>query len=304
MLKEKLQIKPEEIVPQFTRFIKEKMDELEREGVILGLSGGIDSAVVATLCARAVGKGKVLALIMPERDSAQETVKDAQLVAKRLGIKYKIEDLTKKLAQFGLYQVLPTRFLLGKWKGKTVRGFHDYYKKRTGKSFFFDSLLGAKGKEYRPWFDRSNAYYRIKHRLRMVNLYWWAELKNLLVVGAANKTEEQCGFFVKHGIDAAVDLMPLLPFYKTEVRQLAGYLDVPKEIREKVPSPDIMPGITDEYALGISYEKLDLILVGLEQGMLSWEIAREVGLDEKTVEYVSELKRRSEHMRKVYIPTL
>jgi len=272
--------------------------------VILGSSGGLDSAVTATLCARSVGKEKVLALIMPKQDSAPDTVKDAKMVAEQLGIKYKIEDLTSKLRTFNIYKYLPNKIFPRKWKGKIVRHLYGYYRKRTSRSPFYTSLLGSKGKEYQSWLNRGNAYYRIKHRLRMVNLYWWAELKNLLVVGAANKTEFLCGYFVKYGIDSVVDVMPILPFYKTQVRELAEYLGVPKKIREKAPSPDIIPGITDEYALGISYEKLDLILIGLDEKIKSSEIAKEVGVDEKTVEYVKELNKRSRHMREVYTPSL
>jgi len=103
----------------------------------------------------------------------------------------------------------------------------------------------------------------------MVLLYLNGELENRLVVGAANKTEYRIGFFVKHGCDDDADIMPILGLYKTQVRELARYLNVPADIREKPPSPDIIPGITDEEAIGIPYEELDLTLMAIEKG---WEL--------------------------------
>lgn len=303
-LKEKLQIDPEKIVPKLTALIKEKTENLKRDGVIFGLSGGVDSAVICALCVKAVEKEKCLALLMPEKDSAKETKKDAEMVAKHFSVKTHFEDISPKLAQFGIYKLLPGRHLPKRWKEKAVPKFYEYYQKKTGKTVFETGLLGTKDNPYQKWLDRSAAYYRIKHRLRMINMYYQAELRNLLYVSSANNTEWLTGFFVKWGVDGVGDVAPLLPFYKTQVWKLAHALKIPKNITEKTPSPDIMPGITDEYALGISYEKLDLVLVGLEQKMTSHDIAKEALVDEKTVEYVRELNRSSGHMREVFVPTL
>ena len=136
----------------------------------------------------------------------------------------------------------------------------------------------------------------MKHRLRMVLLYSYAERENLLVVGTANKTEALTGFFVKYG-DGAADIMPLLPLYKTQVRQLARFIHVPERIIDKAPTPDLIPGITDEFAIGISYEKLDIILSGLDTNMAVEDIAAKADVKQKTIEYVKELVAKSEHMR-------
>ena len=133
-------------------------------------------------------------------------------------------------------------------------------------------------------------------------LYRYGEVENRLVVGAANKSEYQIGYFVKHGCDDATDIMPLLNLYKTQVRALARYLEIPSRIIEKPPSPDILPGITDEEAIGISYEKLDLILLALEKAANPGEIANFLRIEEKEVEYVRTLLHKSEHMRKNYTP--
>jgi NAD+ synthase len=96
--------------------------------------------------------------------------------------------------------------------------------------------------------------------------------------------------------------MPILNLYKTQVRQLARFLDIPSGIIEKPPSPDIIPGIIDEEAIGIPYEKLDLILLALENGWEKSDIAKFLGVNAEEVAYVNSLAEKSEHMRKLYIP--
>jgi len=299
-LKEKLELDPEQICPRLADLIRKEMEELNREGVIIGLSGGLDSAVIAGLAARAVGPENVLALILPEKDSHPETVKDARLVADKYSIRTETIDLSPFLKFWGVYKLLPDKFLPKLWRGKAVRKFYQLYRDKSGESYFQTQLKGTKGYPYQEWLNKSAAYYRIKHRLRMVVLYWRGDLNNQLAISSANRTEWETGFFVKWGIDGAGDVMPLLPFYKTQVRQLARYLEVPQKILDKAPSPDIMPGITDEYAMGVSYDRLDLILAGLNQNLSAEEIAEQAGTDRRTVEYVRDLYRRSDHLRRVF----
>ena len=137
----------------------------------------------------------------------------------------------------------------------------------------------------------------------MLLLYLYAELENGLVVGAANKSEYRIGYFVKHGCDEASDIMPLLNLYKTQVRELAQYLNIPARIIEKPPSPDMMPGFTDdEEVIGISYEKMDLILMALEKGWELSDIAKTLEIKEDEVIYIQNMMQKSEHMRKIFIP--
>jgi NAD+ synthase len=286
-------------------FIRTSSEKLQREGVILGLSGGVDSALVASLCVRAVGSKKVLALIMPEKDSEPRHISDARQVAEKLGIEAKVIDITPYLKKFGTYKLFPFRGipLPRGVRGALTRRAYKYYEKKTGETPFSASIAGFKDRAFGSYLRRGNAFYRIKHRVRMLLLYLHAELENRLVVGAANKTEYLTGFFVKHGCDDAADIMPILGLYKTQVRELAEYLDVPLEIRRKPPSPDIIVGITDEQAIGIPYDKLDLVLAALERGWETGEIAGTLEMEEKMVCYVRGLTEKSEHMRKTYMPT-
>jgi len=219
-LKAEMKINPEKVALSLGNFIREYTGKLEREGVILGLSGGIDSAVIAALCVRALGPKKTLALVMPERDSKKEHTKDALNFAQELGIEAYLEEL-------GVYELFPLDKLLslGKLKGALIRKAYNFYERKTGKIPFLESLSGFKDKEYSTYLAKGNAYYRVKHRLRMILLYLYGELENRLVVGAANKSEYKIGYFVKHGCDDATDIMPLLNLYKTQVRELARYLN-------------------------------------------------------------------------------
>jgi NAD+ synthase len=304
-LKAEMKIKPEKVALSLENFIREYTEKLEREGAILGLSGGIDSAVIAALCVRSLGPEKTLALIMPEKDSKKEHTKDALNFARELNIKAKLDDITPYLEELGVYKLFPLDKILssGKLKGALVRKAYHFYERKTGKLPFLESLSGFKDKEYNSYLAKGNAYYRAKHRLRMMLLYLYAELENRLVVGAANKSEYKIGFFIKHGCDDATDIMPLLNLYKTQVRELAQYLNIPARIIKKPPSPDVMPGIVDdEEVIGISYEKMDLILLALEKGWKLADIAKTLGIEEDEVIYIKNLMQKSEHMRKIFIP--
>jgi len=304
-LKAEMKIEPEKAALSLGNFIREYSEKLEREGIILGLSGGIDSAVIAALCVRALGPEKTFALIMPEKDSKKEHIKDALNFAQELGIEAKLVDITPYLEELGVYKLFPLDKLLslGKLKGTLIKRAYRFYERKTGKISFLESLSGFKDKEYSSYLAKGNAYYRAKHRLRMILLYLYAELENRLVVGAGNKSEYKIGYFVKHGCDDATDIMPLLNLYKTQVRELARYLNIPTRIIEKPPSPDVMPGIIDdEEVIGISYEKMDLILLALEKGWKLADIVKTLGIEEDEAIYLKNMMQKSEHMRRIYKP--
>jgi len=305
-LKALIRINPEKVSKSLEDFIREYVEKLERDGVVLGMSGGIDSAVAAALCARAIGAENVLALMMPERDSRKEHVMDAMAFANSLNIRKKLIDISPYLKKMGVYKLfflnkipLPARL-----KNTLVKKAYSFYEMRTGENPFATAIAGSKDKAFEKYLKNSSAYYRIKHRMRMVLLYMYAERENRLVVGAANKTESSIGYFVKHGCDDATDIMPIINLYKTQVRQLAEYLKIPKKIIDKAPSPDIVPGITDEEAIGVSYEKLDLMLLAMENNWKDSEIISALDVTEKELSHVKNLMKKSEHMRTVYAPKI
>ncbi len=279
------------------QFILQEVESLRRDGAAVGLSGGLDSAVVATLAARALGPRKVLALIMPDRDSDPQSMKDALELVEQLGISHKAVNLTHILSHVGLYRLLPLR-LVG-WRGlqsRVVRWFHRRYAAALGEQPF-DAMLEGTRDRGTPLLDRAIAYHRVKNRLRMMLTYYHAEQQNLLVLGTCNRTELQVGLFVKYG-DGAADAMPIGVLYKTQVRQLGAYLGIPRSIQDKAPSPDLLPGLTDEDILGLTYDLLDQVLLGLEQEDSPMLIAARVGLTETEVRRVADLVRRSAPMRR------
>ncbi|GAF84132.1 unnamed protein product, partial [marine sediment metagenome] len=158
-LKAEMKIKPEKVALSLENFIREYTEKLEREGAILGLSGGIDSAVIAALCARSLGPEKTLALIMPEKDSKKEHTKDALNFARELNIKAKLDDITPYLEELGVYKLFPLDKILssGKLKGALVRKAYHFYERKTGKLPFLESLSGFKDKEYNSYLAKGNA---------------------------------------------------------------------------------------------------------------------------------------------------
>lgn len=302
-----LDIDYSELTDRLVNFIRKKADELNREGLVLGLSGGVDSAVVAKLCKLAKGKEKTTALIMPEKDSLKKDETDAAHLAEELGINKKIIVLTPLLKKLNVYRLyflnkIPVINQTKRAKSLINKIVNKLYKLFTKKTPFSDNLLGTKDKKFHKSLNKTEAYYRIKHRMRMVLLYFHGEVENDLVVGAANKSEHLTGYFVKHGCDDASDIMPIMGLYKTQVIKLAEYLNIPKKILKKKPSGGTMVGVSDEQALGLSYRELDLILLALEKKWSVRKIAKVLNQKEEKVQYVNSLIKNSEHMRKNYVP--
>jgi NAD+ synthase len=295
---EAMRIDPAQVAGRLEEFIRRNVDEFQRDGVVVAMSGGLDSSVVASLATRALGPEKVQVLILPERDSSPDSKKDALLEIERLGLQYREVDLSPMLSTMGIYGLTPLRLLgVRSLKAAIVQHQHRVQAEALGEMPFRAGLLGTRDLgEKKQLIDAGNAYTRVKHRMRMVTLYYYADLENLLVLGTTNKSEAMTGFVVKWG-DNVADVEPLLPLYKTQVRQLARYLGVSERILDKAPSPDLIPGIVDGLALGIDYETLDKILWGVDQGWAEEAIVEAMRVTAEQVEHVREMQRRSEHLR-------
>jgi len=240
------------------RFIRSTVEGSGRKGVVLGLSGGLDSAVCAYLGFEALGPESVHALILPFGDADKREVKGAVGVAKGLKIQYDILDI------------------------KPVC------------DAFFETLSGA---------DRSTAG-NVRARVRMVALYQKANSESLLVMGTGNKSEILTGYFTKFG-DGGADLMPIGDLYKTEVRELAAMLGIPKRILAKTPTAGLWPGQTDEGELGMPYDRLDMVLLGIEYLLPDDEIARSASVPLKEVARIKGLVDGGAHKRRLgLIPKL
>jgi len=236
-------------------FIRDSVEKYDFKGAVIGISGGIDSAVVGKLLTEALGRHRVYGLLLPERDSSKGTIADSVLVSDFLKIDYAIKPITPLVRRLGVYRMKPPA-------GIFPRRIHERYTESAWNSTdkpYINDLKTSGGAENR----KNLAYYRTKHRLRMVRMYFEAEKRGYAVAGTTNLTEMLTGFYIKWGDDSS-DIEPIIHLYKTEVYKLAEEIGILRKIIEKQPSPDIAPGITDEYALGISYEKLDRILEKLQ----------------------------------------
>ena len=237
------------------RFIKDYLQKTKAKGIVLALSGGIDSATIAALSTLAIGGSKVLALYLPEKETYNEAdPKHVRALAKKFGFNLKTIDITSILQTY--YKAIPD---------------------------FDPKDRVSKG--------------NIKARARMICVYYHANNQNRVVVGPSDKSETMMGYFTKWG-DVAADISPLMDLYKTQVRQLAAHIGVPKEIVDKPSTPQLWPGQIAEEELGIKYETLDLILLGFENFMTPEEIAKQLNLNLKLVQDVKTRWLLMEHKRR------
>ncbi len=268
------------------------LKRLRRRGVVLGLSGGIDSSVTAALCVGALGREKVLALLMPERDSDPDSLRLGQIVADRLGIATLTEDIAPILAAAGCYERrdafirrLAPDFGSG-WGCKVAISSRSGY---SVTSLVVQSPAGEMRTLRMPLdiYLGVVAATNMKQRTRKQIEYYHADRLNYAVAGTPNRLEYDQGFFVKNG-DGAADLKPIAHLYKTQVYQLAAHLDLPEEIRSRPPTTDTwsLAQTQEEFYFSLPYQLMDLCLFGLENGVAAAEVASRTGLASDQVELV------------------
>lgn len=285
------QIDAAKVTEQIASFIEAKRIEFHRDGALVSLSGGVDSSTVLALTVRAMGPERVRALLLPEKQGNPDAVKYAQRVASWLGVETITYDLSRILGTLGTYD-----FILPRIPTRRARAlaFQAYFSRRGQNPFL--ELAHGEGNEM---MRRGFALFTIKQRARLVVEYLIAEQNNWLVVGAAHKSEDLVGLYVKFGVDDCADLMPLKNFFRTQTLMLAEYLGIPEEIRQRTPNPDLIPGVEDKYMdiLGIPSATIDLVLYGLEHAMTDTDISSQTGVPEEKVREIRALVKDTEHMR-------
>ncbi len=269
--------------------------ELRRRGAVVGISGGIDSSVVAALCARAFGPERVLGLLMPEADSSPDSLQLGRLLATSLGIETIVEDITATLTAFGCYarrdaairKAIP-EYGPG-WRSKIVLPPLLGSNRLRTYSVVVESPQGERIQKRLP----ASAYLEVvaatnfKQRTRKTLEYFHADRLVYAVAGTPNRLEYDQGFFVKLG-DGAADVKPIAHLYKTQVFRLAEHLGVPDQIRSRPPTTDTysLPQGQDEFYFSVPYSTLDVCLAARDRGFPASAIAAEVGLSEQDVERV------------------
>ncbi|MDC3254646.1 NAD(+) synthase [Nitrosopumilus sp.] len=297
-------------IEQITKFIKKEVFEIyQKKGVVIGLSGGIDSAITAALCTKSIGSEKVLGLILPEKESDPNSENLAQQIANKYNIKTKTIDITNILESFGVYEN----------KEKIVKEkFSNYNEKCKYRVVVPPKLENNIGMPFLEILDNENVLHKlkissfdflnltaltsIKHRVRMTMLYNYSEKNNFAVIGTTNKTEYLQGYFVKYG-DGGSDIEPLVHLYKTQIYQIANFLKLPEKIINQDASPDVWSFKTsdEEFFYAVPYNIVDLILYAREKNLSINEIIKSSNLSsekiEKLIQFQNQKQNKSQTMR-------
>lgn len=269
--------------------------DLRRRGAVVGLSGGIDSSVVAALCARAFGADRVLGLFMNDAESSAETIELAQLAAAHLGIRTVDEPIAHMLEAAGCYarrdeaiRTLIPNYGDG-WRCKIVLpSVIDSDQLRI----FTLVVLSPDGELHRVRMPHE-VYMQViastsfKQRFRKMLEYYHADRAGYAVIGTPNLLEYDQGFFVKQG-DGAADIKPIAHLYKTQVYQLAELLGIPEKIRRRLPTTDTysLPQSQEEFYFSLPYDRMDACLYARNRGVPASEAARALGLTPDQIERV------------------
>ncbi len=284
--------------------------KLRRRGVVVAVSGGVDSAVCAVLAARALGPQRVFGLLLPERDSAGDTNAKGKLVCEFAGIEYELQDIAPALESLGCYDR----------RNEAVRKlFPEYGPGWRMKITVADNLLGEDRLNYFNLVVESpdgrqerqrmplEVYLQVvagtnmKQRTRKLLEYYHAERLNYAVLGTPNRLEYDLGFFVRGG-DGLADLKPIAHLYKTQVYALARFFGLPDEICNQPPSTDTysMPQTQEEFYFALPYDRMDLLLFAFNARVSAAEAGTVLGLGSEQVERVYKdivnKRRTAEHL--------
>lgn len=272
-------------------------NSLHRMGGVVGISGGIDSAVTFALSVKAFGPDKVLGVMLPEKDSSGDSALFAQKLADRFGVKAITENITGALQGFGCYE---------RRDEAVKRVFPEYdpatHKMKIGVQssglytnlppLFSVIMVDQQGNEQSKRlpaaeFRQIEAASNFKQRSRMAMIYYHAERLHYAVIGTPNKHEVDQGFFVKYG-DGGADVMPIGHLYKTQVYQLARHLGVPQEIIDRTPTTDTYSAeqTQEEFFYQLPFEQMDLLWYAHENGYPPADVAPVMGMTEEQVKSV------------------
>ena len=305
---------PQEVA-RIVAFLRDRvLGVLGRRGAVVGLSGGIDSSVVAALCVRAFGSTKVLGLLMPERDSSADSLRLGQTVAAQLRVTTVVEDIAPALEALGAYRrqreaiqaVVPEYDT--DWKCKLVLGS---VLERDGINITRLTVQNPTGETSSVRLP-PEVYLQIvaatnyKQRVRKMTEYYHADRLKYAVIGTPNRLEHDQGFFVKQG-DGDADVMPIAHLYKSQVYQLAEYLGIDEEIRRRPPTSDTfsMPQSQEEFYFAAPYRLTDVCLYAVNHGVSADDVADAVGIPARQVQKVfNDITSKRRATRYLHTPPL
>ncbi|MZR13378.1 NAD(+) synthase [Maritimibacter sp. DP07] len=301
-----LMINADEAINAICRDIVRHVDRAGTEGVVLGLSGGLDSSVLAALAVRAVGPDRVTLIYLFDHDSDREIAANASLLAEHLGLDLEIRDISGEMRKRGVYKPLFIRML--RLSSVVARISAGSYRLICGETPFKTTLRVGRGEAIHPWYKKLlfgltmhhvDFGFSQRHQFRRAILEKVARERNLSLIGAANMSEARVGWFVKDGIDD-LPYQPMTALYKTQVRQLSHALGLPPSVCNQRPSPDMAKGVSDEFGIGHDYQDLDIVVDAFDRGLSDSDIAA-LGFARADIDDIRDLmtlsdwKRRSEH---------
>jgi NAD+ synthase len=290
-----LEIDPQQEVDRICKEIRHLLrSSLNKRGLVVAISGGVDSGVCAALCVKAIGKSKVFGLLLPETDSSSESLTRGKSLVEFLDIDYRVKDIAPALEALDCYQwrdeairsVFPEYD--GSWKNKiAISGGHE------GRINHFNLVVQHPSGEILSERMNLKDYLQIvaatnnKQRVRKNIEYFHADRLNYAVVGTPNRLEFDQGFFVKNG-DGSADIKPIAHLYKTQVYQLAKYLGIPEEIATAEPTTDTysLDQGQDEFYFSLSYEKMDVALWAYNHSVPVNELADFFEISAETAGYI------------------
>ena len=291
-----------------TWMVETVANTLHRRGVIIAISGGVDSSVCAALAARAFGPKKVYGLLLPERDSSSSSADRGSIVAKQLGLAHELIDIAPTLAALGCYaqrdqairRVFPAYG--DDWKCKIAIAAAPSAGSAVGINFFrliVESPDGMQQEARLPLREYLQIVAATNHkqRIRKTLEYYHADRLNYAVIGTPNRLEYDQGFFVKNG-DGAADLKPIAHLYKTQVYALARHLGLPDEVCNAQPTTDTysLAQGQDEFYFALPYQQMDIALWAHNHQLPADDLAAALGLSVEQARRVYadiESKRRS-----------
>lgn len=292
-------------------FIKNQIVGFKKKGAVLGVSGGIDSAVALTLCVQELGKENVYGILLPEKESAPSSKILGAEICESLGVEYEEVPISPILESLNIYEK----------KEQIIKRTCPEYDARIHKTslvlpdFLNQGLLNfpyirliKDGETVAKYRLKANDYLEliglqgVKQRSRMVIQYMYAEKMNYVVCGTTNKTELVLGQFVKYG-DGGVDLEPLADCYKTQIYALGKYLQINEEIMKRPPSADTWSHYTtdEEFYWRMPIHIMDQLLYSQEHNLPLQVIEKNTGLSrdkiEKAQKHINQIRNTTEYIR-------
>jgi NAD+ synthase len=289
---------------------------LKRDGGVVGVSGGIDSAIVLHLMVRAFGAKHVVALVLPDRDSSTSSASLALEMTAQLGVETLLTDLTDILQACGCYELrdeavqhMIPEFDSSLDKVKIV--LPENLLREATLNIFSAVVVKPDGRQIRrrlnvTEFRQIVAASNMKQRVRMTRLYYEAELRNFSVVGTTNKNEHDLGFFVKYG-DGGVDIFPIKHLFKTQIYALAEYLGVSAAVIQRAPTTDTYSAecTQEEFFYRLPFDLLDSVWEASERQQPLEQIAEEHRLQIAQVENIlNDVRRKKQTTEYLRFPPI